>query len=50
LIADKPGCTIIFGSDCVYHPYLNTTQISVKSEVFEGLHEIEIQFFKNTAL
>ena len=50
LIADKPGCTIIFGSDCVYHPCLNTTQISVKSEVFEGLHEIEMQISKNTAL
>ena len=31
-IADKPECNINFGSDCVYLPYLNTTQISAKSE------------------
>jgi len=32
LIADKPECNIIVGSDCVYLPYLNTSQISAKSE------------------
>jgi len=32
LIADQPECNINFGSDCVYLPYLNTTQISAKSE------------------
>ena len=35
-IANKPECNINFGSDCVYLPYLNTTQISVKTQVFEG--------------
>ena len=29
-IADKPECKINVVSDCVYLPYLNTTQISVK--------------------
>jgi len=32
LIADKLECNINFVSDCVYLPYLNTTQISAKSE------------------
>ena len=31
-IADKPECNINFGSDSVDLPYLNTTQVSAKSE------------------
>ena len=31
-IADKPECNINFVADSVSLPYLNTTQVSVKSE------------------
>ena len=41
-IADKPKCNINYWWDCVYVPYLNTTQNSAKSErqMFDG-------FFRN---